>query len=100
MDYNKQKDFNLRRYKFHWLYKKFLKHCDDNGIKLTNDDIKFIKRSTELITNDVDQTRFILYEYFVRYRDGMLNEPNEIKQQNTGRYKANTWLRELLDGEQ
>jgi hypothetical protein len=69
----------------------FVRFCDKNNIKLLSEDIAYISRWMTLA--DRIESRAILRDYLLEWRKGMSDELNPSKKMNSGRLRANTWLR-------
>lgn len=66
------------------------------GIHLLKDDIEFIKRMLNLIP--YNERRATLQRYSEIWLSGIVNCDIVYRKQNAGRFAANTYLRELVDG--
>lgn len=78
----------------------FTEYCISQNIKLQPQDVKHIKTCLKSIpkTHHKDVVRQYC-EIWVEVR-GSTESPIEARKTNRGRYKANTWLREIASGEQ
>lgn len=74
----------------------FFKYCEDQSVKLLQDDKRFIIQST-LICGDLQEVRSILKSYVQFWKEEMEEEPQRHKKQNAGRRIANTYLREACE---
>jgi hypothetical protein len=67
------------------------------GINLHKDDISFIKRFLGFIA--YQERRKILERYAEEWLKGMAQTDIVYAKQNIGRFRANTWLRELVEND-
>lgn len=67
------------------------------GINLHKDDIAFIKRYIGFIP--YQDRRKILEKYADEWLKGMAQTDIVYAKQNIGRFRANTWLRELVEND-
>lgn len=74
----------------------FRQHCEQKGIVLLRDDILFIKE--QLKHHHRDDHRAILSVYVDNWLKGMSSTDIVQLRANLGRYAANTYLRELVNG--
>lgn len=72
------------------------KHFESKKLDLLNDDKKWLEK---LLTNvPAEKLSFLLNEYEHKWHEGVRNEVDEHKKQNKGRYAANSWIREKIEG--
>lgn len=72
---------------------RFIPYCENRGIKLLPDDIKFIEK--QLRRYPSERHRRILSDYLREFELGSTVEGTETLKGNRGRFRANTWLRTL-----
>jgi len=77
-----------------FLIEKFFKYCSEQGMELLPDDMSFLRRLTRFTPES--KIRPILSKYVIIWTDEMAKESIEHKKQNTGRFAANSWIREYL----
>lgn len=75
----------------HWLYTAFKDYCNQKGILLLRDDLKFIERMIKEIPADLHKT--IMRDFVDEWCDGMGRDAMSLLKQNLGRRQANIWLR-------
>lgn len=76
------------------VFMRFKKYCEDNHILLLGDDIKFI--CIKLTRAPQELHRAILRDYYKEWREGMVELGSPHGEQNRGRKRANSYLREKI----
>ena len=71
---------------------KFTEYCQTKNIQLLRDDKRFIVKMMNKIPRDLH--KYVLTRYIDEWLLGYSEEPKESLKQNTGRLRANSWLRE------
>lgn len=74
-----------------FLYAILRPYCERKGMRLLNDDFKFIERCLSYIPENAH--RAIMRDYVKLYLSELQKGANAPSAQNLARRKANTWLR-------
>lgn len=72
----------------------FTEYCKQNNIELLPDDLRFIRKMIKNISKG--SAAILMRKYVEFWIKGMDEESDIVKKQSKGRYKANSWLREML----
>ena len=77
-----------------WIHDSFKPWCQRNGIELLPDDLRFIAKYLSYIP--ADRRKFVMKQYCVEWNLGMSNEKSQTAKTNSGRRRANSYLREAV----
>lgn len=72
---------------------RFASYAESIGVLLTRDDVKYLEKQLRGLPSW--RHRSILSDYLQQYELGMREEQKAPLKQNKGRFRANTWIREV-----
>ncbi len=73
--------------------RKFIEHCHVHNIQMLRDDVYFIRNCLKFVRQP--QQESIVKRYLSIWHNELGKEGKSYQKQNLGRFKANTWLREM-----
>ena len=68
--------------------------CNLKGLVILRDDISFVRNCLFKIPKR--SHKCVMIDYIREWQSGIANDPNEASKQNSGRFRANSWLREYV----
>lgn len=77
-----------------WVNMTFKPYCDRSGIELLPDDLRFIAKYLSYIP--ADRRKFVMKQYCEEWKQGMSDEKSQLAKMNSGRRRANSYLREAV----
>jgi hypothetical protein len=77
-----------------WINMTFKPYCERIGLELLPDDLRFIAKYLSYIP--MDRRKIVMKQYCEEWKQGMSDEKSQVAKTNSGRRRANSYLREAV----